>query len=109
MEISSTEHERHQTLLETIDESRSFKRNPCTWVTFWGNAGATGVMFVILVALSGWSISIGQDVSRLVSQGGETLADVQELIPDMKLSLQLLRDICAHQNFTRNYGNICNK
>jgi len=99
MEISGSTTQR-DTLLNTIDESRSFKRNRCAWTTFGGATGMISVMFVILCSLSAWSIGIGHDVA-------ETLVDVQEMIPDIRSSLTLLREICAHENFTRSYGDIC--
>ncbi len=87
-------------LLNTIQESRSFKRNPIKWGVFYGAAGATMVMFIILCALSSWSISIGHEITEVVEKSTRILSDVEEMIP-------WLRAICKHENFTKKYGNIC--
>ena len=100
MEVTSA----RETLLETLDESRSFKRNKINWSIFYGTACATTVMFLILVSLSGWSISIGGEINNLVAQGQETLTDVQRMLPDAVQALDILKFMCKHENFTRTYG-----
>lgn len=84
-------------MMEQFVESRSFKKNPVHWSMFYASTFATLVMFVILCALSSWSIHIAQQVS-------EILSDVQLLIPDIKESLSLLEFMCKSENFTKAYG-----
>ena len=95
-------------LMETLMESRSFKKNPVQWSIFYATGIATGIMFIILCSLSAWSISLGTRINDLVSQGHETLVDVQFLIPKIEEQIKLLETICEHENFTKNYGDICN-
>jgi len=87
-------------LMNKLIESRSFKKNPIQWSIFYGGAITTIIMFIILCALASWSISIGTEISGLVTQAGKILDDVEEMLP-------VLESICKHENFTRNYGNIC--
>ena len=95
-----------QSLLDILEESRSFRRNPINCSIFYVTAVATMIMFIILVSLSVWSVILGNKISALAEQSSETLADVQEIIPNIHESLKLLKTMCQHENFTRNYGNI---
>jgi len=83
--------------MEQFVESRSFKKNPVHWSMFYASTFATLVMFIILCALSSWSIHIARQVS-------EILSDVDILIPEIKNSLSLLEFMCKSENFTKNYG-----
>ena len=86
--------------LDTLRESRSFKRNPVKWSLFYLGAGATIIMFFILCALSSWSISIGTEITEVVQKSTKILSDVEEMLPWLKA-------ICQHENFTKRYGDIC--
>jgi len=97
----------NNSLLQTLQQSRSFKRNPISWSIFYATSAATVIMFIILVSLSVWSIIIGQQITELVAQSTETLADVQEIMPQAKDSLRIIREMCKHENFTKSWGNIC--
>jgi hypothetical protein len=83
--------------MEQFVESRSFKKNPVHWSMFYASTFATLVMFIILCALSSWSIHIARQVS-------EILSDVDILIPEIRNSLSLLEFMCKSENFTKNYG-----
>ena len=84
-------------LLDELVASRSFRNNPLHWSLFYASAFATVVMFIILCALSSWSIHIARQVSTI-------LVDVELLLPDIKESLALLEFMCKSANFTRSYG-----
>jgi hypothetical protein len=96
-----------QSLLDALEQSRSFKRNPVRWSIFYGSAVATGTMFVILCALSAWSISIGTQITGVVHQSTQILSDVDKMLPKIEESIRLLETICEHDNFTKHYGNVC--
>lgn len=83
--------------MEQFVESRSFKKNPVHWSMFYASTFATLIMFIILCALSSWSIHIARQVS-------EILSDVDILIPEIRNSLSLLEFMCKSENFTKNYG-----
>lgn len=83
--------------MEQLVESRSFKKNPVHWTLFYSSTAATIIMFIILCTLSAWSVHIGRQVS-------EILRDVEDLIPNISESLDLLVFICKSENFTSTYG-----
>ena len=87
-------------LLNTLHESRSFKRNRLSWSIFYVTSVATVIMFIIIVALSAWSIAIGQQITELV-------LDMQTIMPQAKDSLRIVREMCQHENFTKKWGDIC--
>ena len=35
------------------------------------------------------------------------MGDVSEILPDSKDALRIVREMCAHENFTKKYGDIC--
>jgi len=98
----------HAPLREALVDSFSFNKNKRRWTLFYVASTSSIVMFGILVGLSSWSVSIGSRVNDLVSQGHETLEDVQKMLPDAEQALAILKFMCNHENFTRTYGhNAC--
>ena len=100
---ASQENNLRDTLLDTL----SFKRHRVQYSLFYAASGATFIMFVILCSLSGWSVSIGQKVNELVADGHETLQDLQEILPQGREALRIIRAMCRHENFTPVWGDIC--
>lgn len=94
-------------LRETLLDTFSFRRNRANYSLFYAASGATLVMFIILCSLSGWSVSIGQQINALVEDGHETLTDVQQLLPEAFKALKILQAMCKHENFTKTWGHIC--
>lgn len=84
-------------IVERLIQSRSFKNNPLTWSVFYATAIVSVVMFCILCILSSWTVKLGQEAS-------EMLADIREITPEVRKSLELLRYMCKHGNFTRKWG-----
>ncbi|MBD53100.1 MAG: hypothetical protein CL450_07385 [Acidimicrobiaceae bacterium] len=104
-EVSTEEHD--SPLRATLLDTFSFRNNRVNYSLFYAASGATLIIFIILCSLSGWSISIGTEINELVATGQETLSDVQELLPEAKDALRILREMCKHENFTKSWGNIC--
>ena len=94
------EHTGREQLLQTLQESRSFRRNRVPWVVFYVSAAATTLMFIILICLSVWTVHIGQKNTEIVSETTGILNDVEEMLP-------ILDSICKHEKFTKRYGNVC--
>jgi hypothetical protein len=88
-------------LLKTLVASRDFKHHRCQWVLFYGGTFATVVSFVILCALSAWTLTVAHDISEVVRSTTSILLDVENMLP-------ILKNICRHSNFTRYYGEVCN-
>jgi len=87
-------------LMDTLIESRSFKRNKLQWIVFYGSSFATAVMFVILCSLSIWTLTLAHEINHIVTKSTAILNDVEEMMP-------VMRAICQHDNFTESYGHIC--
>lgn len=96
-----------ESLLSAIYESRTFRKSPVRWLAFYGTTLATILMFVILCALSAWSISIGHRLSDVLDQSSEILSDVDVIMPEVKNSLRIIKQMCLHENFTKRWGDIC--
>ena len=87
-------------LLDTLVASRAFKHHRFQWVLFYAGSAATLISFIILCTISAWTLSVAREISAIVSTAGETLRDVETMLP-------ILKDICRHSNFTRIYGDVC--
>ena len=94
MEIDQTP---QNDIVERLIESRSFKNNPVTWSVFYASSIVNVIMFCILCALSAWAVHLGQ-------QASEILVDIREITPEVRRSLELLRYMCKHTNFSRVWG-----
>lgn len=88
---------RQNDIVERLIESRSFKNNRVTWSVFYVTSIVSVVAFCILCALSAWAVHLGQ-------QASEMLSDIREITPEVRKSLELLRYMCKHENFTRKWG-----
>ena len=84
-------------IVERLIQSRSFKQNPATWSIFYATGIVSVVMFCILCTLSIWTVNLGREAS-------EMLSDIREITPEVRKSLELLRYMCKHENFTRKWG-----
>ena len=87
-------------LLESLLESRSFKYHKVQWTLFYAASGATLIIFIVLCALSVWTLGVAQEINHIVTSTTGILTDVEEMLP-------ILKAICQHSNFTRIYGDIC--
>ncbi|MDA7838780.1 hypothetical protein N9A45_00435 [bacterium] len=85
------------TLRRELLASQSFKKNPVSWSVFYASSISSIIMFAVLCALSAWSVSIGTELR-------EVLQEVNEIVPEVSRSLQLLKKLCSHANWTKNYG-----
>lgn len=97
----------HPELRETLLDTLSFRRNRVNYSIFYSASAATLIMFIILCALSSWSISIGNGINDLVQTGHETLEDVRQILPEARDALRILQSMCRHENFTKRWGEIC--
>ena len=96
MELESN----HQQLLEALDDRRSFARNKINYTIFYVASASSVFMFLIILVLLSYSVSIAEDIHKLTTKGGIILDDIQELLP-------IVKKMCVHENFTNSYGNIC--
>ena len=85
------------TLRRELLASRSFRKNPISWSVFYVSAASSIVMFVVLCVLSAWSVGIGSELR-------EVLHGINKIIPEVAKSLEMLKNICRHENWTKSYG-----
>jgi len=74
---------------------------------FYVASGAAVSSLVILLIITGYTAYISTSAGNLITDMNEVIGDFKIIIPDVKSSLQLLKTICHHENFTKSYGDIC--
>jgi len=87
-------------LLGALEKSKAFSKNKINYIIFYSASFASVVMFIIILILLSYSLSVGKEVHSLTTKGKEILDNVQTLLP-------IVERICQHANFTKTYGNIC--
>ena len=63
---------------------------------------------VMLLIISGYTAYISTHVGHLMTDMPEVVDDLRVILPDAEKSLNMLKSLCSHNNFTSSYGNICN-
>tara|TARA_B100001063_G_C16270536_1_gene314314 strand:+ start:65 stop:325 length:261 start_codon:yes stop_codon:yes gene_type:complete len=56
--------------------------------------------FAILTAICSYTASMTVEVNNVMS-------DLNELLPDARESLHIVKEMCKHENFTKTWGTIC--
>ena len=74
---------------------------------FYVASGAAISSLVVLLIITGYTAYISTSAGTLISDMNEVIGDFKIIIPDVKSSLELLKTICNHDNFTKTYGNVC--
>ena len=97
IETNNTQDER---LLGLLEESRAFKKNKGHYLLFYAASVSSVIMFIIILVLLSYSVSIGEEVHALTTKAGEILDNVAAMLP-------IVKRMCQHTNFTKSYGNIC--
>ena len=77
MELESNQ----QQLLQELDHRRSFAHNKFNYTVFYMSSAATLSMFVIILVLLSYSVSIASDIHELTRKGNVILDDVGDLLP----------------------------
>ena len=63
--------------------------------------------FALITAICSYTAGMTGQVSSTLSDVTIIMNDVGEILPDGKEALRIVREMCAHENFTKNYGDIC--
>ena len=48
-----------------------------------------------------------QEQELVIDEINEVIKDMNELLPDARNSLRIIKEMCQHENFTKSWGNIC--
>lgn len=70
-----------------------------------GCASITSML--ILMIISGYTAYISTHIGDIMTDMNLVIADINELLPDAKESLRIVKEMCKHENFTKQWGNIC--
>ena len=66
------------------------------------------ILIIIMLAIAGYTAPLIGDASILIHDSQKTLGDLTEIIPEVKSTLHMVKQICTYENFTRHYGFLCN-
>jgi len=58
------------------------------------------VSLIVLFIITGYTAATASEIN-------EVIKDMNELLPDAKNSLRIIKEMCQHENFTKSWGNIC--
>ena len=97
-------HELDEGLLHNLAESRRFHRNKGSLTILYVAAGSAIVTLLLILAVTGYTASTAARVHTLLTDAGETLSDVDELIPMVRESLMLLKDLCKFPEVAKYCG-----
>jgi len=76
---------------------------------FYGASASAIGSLIILLIITGYTAYIATHIGHLMTDMDEVIQDIRIILPDVEESMKLLQTICKHENFTKSYGNICNK
>jgi len=63
--------------------------------------------FALITAICSYTAGMTGQVSETLHDVTSIMGDVSEILPDSKDALRIVREMCAHENFTKKYGDIC--
>ena len=67
---------------------------------FYGASAAAILSLIVLFVITGYTAHTATEMNAVIS-------DINELLPEAKDSLRIIREMCMHENFTKSWGHIC--
>ena len=68
---------------------------------FFYIASASAIIsLIVLFIITGYTAYTASEIN-------EVIKDMQELLPDARDSLRIVKEMCRHENFTKSWGKIC--
>ena len=67
------------------------------------------VLIVIMLSIALSVIPLANNATILVNDAGETLKDMNIIIPEVKDTLKMVYRLCQFENFTTHYGFLCDE
>ena len=74
---------------------------------FYVGTGSAVCSLFILLIITGYTAYISTHVGELVTDMNFVIDDFKVIIPEIKKSLEILGNVCKHENFTKKYGEVC--
>lgn len=66
------------------------------------------LMVITVLCIAGTISPLVGEAGTLVVDSTKTLRDLNDIIPDVKSTLHMVKQICTYENFTKHYGFLCN-
>ena len=67
---------------------------------FYGASAAAITSLFVLFVITGYTAYTATEINAVI-------ADMNELLPDARDSLRIVKEMCKHENFTKSWGHIC--
>lgn len=74
---------------------------------FYCASGSAILSMIILLIITGYTAHISGTATELVRDMTVVTNDINELLPEAKEGLKLIKQICVGENFTKKFGNVC--
>ena len=88
-------------------ESILYKKPKIKWGVEHLNCVFSLIIVIILITIAGSVIPLANDAHILISDAGQTLTDMNIIIPEVKETLKMVNRLCEFENFTTSYGFVC--
>jgi len=67
---------------------------------FYGASASAILSLIVLFIITGYTAQTATEMNTVISE-------INELLPDARDSLRIIREMCMHENFTKSWGHIC--
>ena len=67
---------------------------------FYGASASAILSLVVLFVITGYTAYTATEIN-------EVITDLNELLPEARNSLRIIKEMCNHKNFTKSWGAIC--
>ena len=67
---------------------------------FYCSSASAIISLIVLFIITGYTAHTATEMNTVIS-------DINELLPQARDSLRIIREMCLHENFTKSWGHIC--
>ncbi len=67
---------------------------------FYGASASAILSLIVLFIITGYTAQTATEMNTVISE-------INELLPEARDSLRIIREMCMHENFTKSWGHIC--
>ena len=67
---------------------------------FYGASASAILSLIVLFIITGYTAHTATVMNTVISE-------INELLPEARDSLRIIREMCMHENFTKSWGHIC--
>ncbi len=66
----------------------------------YGASASAILSLIVLFIITGYTAQTATEMNTVISE-------INELLPEARDSLRIIREMCMHENFTKSWGHIC--